>query len=89
MGSTRQLTITLPDEVAQAVCERVRSGQYASESEVVQEGLETLLARDQALDEWLRGPVAAAYDRIIADPNSLLSAEEVRAHLAARHTTNE
>lgn len=49
MRTTRQLSITLPDDMADALREGVRSGGYASESEVIREGLQALFARDQAI----------------------------------------
>ena len=85
MRATRQLSITLPNEMADAVRERVRSGAYASESEVIREGLRALFARDQAVDAWLREEITASYDALIADPNDVATADDVRARLAARH----
>jgi antitoxin ParD1/3/4 len=82
--TTRQMSITLPGEMADAVRERVRSGQYASESEVVRDGLRTLMARDQAVEAWLQGQVASAYDAVQANPEDVIGAADVRAHLAAR-----
>jgi antitoxin ParD1/3/4 len=83
MRTTRQLSITLPIDMADALRERVRSGKYASESEVVREGLRALFARDQAVEAWLREEVAAAYDAVAADPSRAVSAQSVRARLAA------
>ena len=57
MRTTRQLSITLPDELADAVKEKVASGEYATESEVIRDGLRALMARDRAVDDWLRGVV--------------------------------
>jgi antitoxin ParD1/3/4 len=85
--TTRQMSITLPTEMADAVRERVRSGQYASESEVVRDGLRALMARDQAVEAWLQGEVAAAYDAMQANPEDVIEIADVRAHLAARHKT--
>ena len=84
MRTTRQMSITLPVEMADAVRERVRSGQYASESEVVRDGLRALLAQDQAIEAWLQGDVAVAYDAMRANPQDVIEASDVRAHLAAR-----
>ncbi len=84
MRTTRQMSITLPTEMADAVRERVRSGQYASESEVVRDGLRALIARDRAVETWLQGEVAAAYDAMQANPEDVIEATDVRAHLAAR-----
>jgi len=83
MRTTRQLSITLPNDMADALRERVRSGEYASESEVVREGLRALFARDQAVEAWLREAAAAAYDAVAADPSRAVSVQSVRARLAA------
>jgi antitoxin ParD1/3/4 len=83
MRTTRQLSITLPIDMADALRERVRSGEYASESEVVRDGLRALFARDQAVEAWLREEVVAAYDAVAADPSRAVSAQSVRARLAA------
>ena len=77
MRTTRQLSITLPNDMADGLRERVRSGEYASESEVIREGLRALFARDQAVEAWLRDEVAAAYDAVIADPRRMALAEKV------------
>lgn len=83
MRTTRQMSITLPVEMADAVRERVRSGQYASESEVVRDGLRALIAQDRAVEAWLLGEVASAYDATKANPEDVIEAADVRAHLAA------
>lgn len=86
MRITRQLSSTLPNDMADALRERVRSGAYASESEVIRDGLRALIARDQAVETWLRDEVAASYDDLIKNPGELASADEVRARLAKRQT---
>jgi antitoxin ParD1/3/4 len=68
--------------MADALRERVQSGEYASESEVVREGLRALWARDQAVEAWLRGEVTEAYDALAADPSRGVSADELRSRLA-------
>lgn len=79
MRSTKQMSVTLPHEMAALVRDKVSSGEYASESEVIREGLRALGARDRALDDWLRQQVAPAYDAYRADPSRGLSLAEVRA----------
>ena len=64
MRSTQQLSITLPIELAKAVKAKVASGAYASESEVLREGLRALMERDRAVESWLREEVAPAYDAL-------------------------
>ncbi len=39
MRSTQQLSVTLPNEMAQMVKSKVSSGEYASDSEVIRDGL--------------------------------------------------
>lgn len=65
--------------------ERVASGAYASESEVLRDGLRALFARDDAVEAWLRSDVVAAYDELRDDPSRAISAEDLRAHLASVH----
>jgi len=83
MRSTQQFSITLPNEMAEAVRAKVASGEYATESEVIRDGLRTLLARDRAVEDWLRRDVAAAFDAMKADPSRAVSADRVKARLAA------
>jgi putative addiction module CopG family antidote len=85
MRTTQQFSITLPHEMAQLVRAKVESGAYASESEVIRDGLRALEMHERALEAWLREDVAAAYDAIKADPSRAVSAEKVRASLAAAH----
>lgn len=77
MRTTQQFSVTLPNEMADMVRAKVASGEYASESEVIRDGLRALQARDQALEKWLRTEVAAAYDEMKADPSKGLNSEEV------------
>ena len=85
MRTTQQLSITLPVDMANAVKARVEAGEYATESEVIRDGLRTLMARDQAVESWLHQQVATAYDALKADPSRAVTAEQVRARLAAKH----
>ncbi|MGA8980949.1 MAG: ribbon-helix-helix domain-containing protein [Pedococcus sp.] len=84
MRTTRQLSITLPNEMADALAERVRSGQYASESEVIRDGLRTLFARDAAVEAWLHDEVATVYNALVADPSRGIMGGDLRARLSAR-----
>ena len=64
---------------------KVRNGDYASESEVIRDGLRALMARDRAVENWLNNQVGPAYDALKADPARAVSADKVRARLAAEH----
>ncbi len=83
MRTTQQFSITLPHEMAQLVRAKVESGEYASESEVIRDGLRALQLHERALDAWLREQVAPAYDAMKANPSRAVSAAKVRASLAA------
>lgn len=83
MRTTQQFSVTLPNEMAEMVRAKVASGEYASESEVVRDGLRALEARDRAVESWLRRDVVPAHDAMKADPSRRQSAAKVRASLAA------
>ena len=85
MRSTQQFSITLPNEMADAIRAKVAAGEYATESEVIRDGLRVLMARDRAVEDWLRADVVAAYDALKAEPARAVSVERVRARLAAEH----
>jgi putative addiction module CopG family antidote len=85
MRSTQQLSITLPNEMATAVKAKVAAGEYATESEVIRDGLRVLLARDKAVEAWLRNEVTQAFDALKDNPSRVVSANDVRAMLASEH----
>ena len=89
MRTTQQFSITLPLEMAEAVKAKVATGEYATESEVIRDGLRVLLARDQMMETWLRDQVAPAFDAIKADPSRDVSVENVRARLVAEHRASK
>lgn len=83
MRSTQQFSVTLPNEMAQMVKTKVSSGEYASESEVIRDGLRALQARDKALENWLRTEVVASAAELKADPSKGRTPEQVLASLKA------
>ena len=85
MRTTQQMSITLPNDMADAVRAKVRAGEYASESEVIRDGLRALMALDRAVESWLQDQVGPAYDALKADPSSAVTADQLRARLAAEH----
>ncbi|HQS01716.1 MAG: CopG family transcriptional regulator [Halothiobacillus sp. 24-54-40] len=85
MRTTQQLSITLPNDMADEVKAKVRTGEYATESEVIRDGLRSLLARDKAIERWLHQQVGSAYDALKADPSRAVTVDRVRARLAAEH----
>jgi antitoxin ParD1/3/4 len=84
MRSTQQMSITLPIEMATLVKSRVSNGDYASESEVIREGLRALQERENAVEQWLRGEVAATYDAHKANPTKAKPLNEAWARVENR-----
>lgn len=82
MRTTQQMSITLPTEMAQKVKARVASGDYASESEVIREGLRALEERDAVVERWLREEVVPTYDAYKAGLERTHSLEEVMRRLS-------
>lgn len=88
MRKTQSLSITLPHDMAQLIKEKVAGGAYASESEVIRDGLRALEARDAALEDWLRTEGVARYDAYHTDPSRRIPADrvwsELHRHMKAR-----
>ena len=87
MRSTRQLSITLPHEMAELVRSKVESGAYASESEVLRDGLRALQMHDRALEAWLKNEVVPSIEAVKLNPGLVRTGEQVRASLAQAYKT--
>jgi len=85
MRNTQAISVTLPHDMAAMVKAKVRSGEYATESEVIRDGLRTLLARDAALENWLRGEVAKSFDEMTTHPDTGIPAEHIMHRLRAAY----
>ena len=83
MPATRRLSVTT--EIANIVRDKVASGEYASESDVVRDGLRALQERDDTLDGWLRTEVLSGLDAYQENPSQGLTLADVRADLDRRH----
>lgn len=88
MRKTQSLSITLPHDMAQLVKDKVAGGAYATESEVIRDGLRALQERDAAVETWLRTEGVARYDAYHADPSRGIPADQVwddlQRHMKAR-----
>jgi putative addiction module CopG family antidote len=83
--NTQPMSITLPHDMAAMVRAKVESGEYATESEVIRDGLRVLQARDAAVELWLRDAVAKSYDDYAANPEIGVPADEIMARLRASY----
>ncbi|MDR5809198.1 type II toxin-antitoxin system ParD family antitoxin [Caballeronia sp. LZ019] len=86
MRTTQQMSITLPNEMAEFVRTKVANGDYASDSEVLRDALRALRERDRAVEAWLRNEAVPAAEALRDDPGRALSADQVRAELKKSRT---
>lgn len=80
--NTQPISITLPHEMAAMVRAKVASGEYASESEVIRDGLRVLRARDVIVEKWLQEKIAKMGDEDAEDAGLGLQAEDLQEFLA-------
>lgn len=89
MRTTQQFSITLPLEMVEVVERKIKSGAYASVSEVMRDGIRALLDRDAALERWLREEVVAGHNEYLADPSKGVPADALLAHVKARRAVRK
>jgi putative addiction module CopG family antidote len=82
--TTQQFSITLPHDMAEVVEGKIRSGAYASVSEVMRDGVRALLERDAAVERWLREAVMAGHQEFLADATNGVAAEQILPRSKAR-----
>lgn len=80
MRTSKPISVTL-GELQERVEARVRSGAYASASDVLRAGLRALDREEAAIDAVLRQKVQQALD----DPSVAIPADRVFAELRAHH----
>ena len=81
MRPNRSITISLPEDMAELVEKKVASGEFASESEVIAEGLRYLAEEDAEVEQWLRDEVVATV--AAHDPSKAIPLNEVRRRINA------
>ena len=77
MRKTQHFSIALSPDMAELVESKVRSGSYASVSDVMRDGLAALLERDAAIERWLCDEVVKSYDDYKADLAETVPADGV------------
>jgi putative addiction module CopG family antidote len=85
LRSNQQFSVILSDDMADLVRAKVQCGDYASEGEVIQDGLRMLQAHDETIEKWLRDVAVPAYDALKADPSRAVPLAQVRARLQEEH----
>jgi antitoxin ParD1/3/4 len=90
MPTVEHMTITLPEELAKLVRSRVASGDYSSESDVVEDALlETILPgplSEAELVHWMNTEGVRRFDAMRADPSQALTIDEAFAGLCGDHS---
>ena len=90
MSGVAKRTFSLPKDHADFIDAKVASGDYASGSEVIREGLRALQARDAAIERWLREEVVPTALELQAHPERGVPIEEafksIREEIARRRT---
>lgn len=84
MNVIRKVDVALPENLLDLVDRKVASGDFATRSEVIAEGLRTLEAWDTEVEHWLRTEVAQTYDRLVSGEEKTIPLEEVMARWNSR-----
>ena len=77
MSGTEKRTVSLAPENAAFIDAKVKSGGYASASEVIRAGLRALQERDAAVERWLEQEVAPTYDAVKSGETETHAAQDV------------
>ena len=75
--------------MAEVVEGKIKSGAYASVSEVMRDGLQALLERDAAIERWLREEVIPGHEEYMADPSKGISAATILDRIKARRAGSQ
>jgi putative addiction module CopG family antidote len=89
MRTTQQFSITLPLDMAEAVERKIKSGAYASVSEVVRDGVRALLERDAAVERWLREEVVPGHREYLGDPAQGVPADAILKRIKSRRSARK
>jgi antitoxin ParD1/3/4 len=84
MTVAKPRSFTLAAEQAQYIDDLVASGRFATDSEVIAAGLESLRDEEDEIERWLREEVVPVANEMERDPSRGIPAAEVFAELKAR-----
>ena len=85
MSSNSKLIFNLSEEDVAFIDAKIATGDFASTSEVIAEGIRALQARDETLEAWLRNDVVPTYTAMKADPSRGLNADAVFGEIRTIH----
>lgn len=84
MNESRSYNVTLPADLAELVEDKIKSGAYANAADVIREGLQALVERDEPFEAWLRDEAVRSYDEYMADPSIGIPIDEVKRRIRER-----
>jgi Arc/MetJ-type ribon-helix-helix transcriptional regulator len=84
MPQASTLQVTLSVKSLEYLQKKVASGEFASESDALDDMVAARRDEDAELERWEREVVVPAHDRLMADPSSAIPIEEVERHLEER-----
>lgn len=71
MSALREIRILVPENVESLLRRKMETGKYASEADLIADGLAAIEDRDDTVEQWLANDVAQAYDRWQIDRKSV------------------
>ena len=80
---TKRVTIDLPEDLVRFAEAKVAAGEYASLDAAIAAGVQGLQQADAQLERSLRDEVAPDYDAWLANPDNVLTEDEVFDELEA------
>lgn len=89
MSGIDKRTFSLQSDQTAFIDAKVKSGGYASASEVVRAGLRALQERDQAVEHWLSNEVGPTFDAVKSGKTRTLPVGDVFDEIRARHVMKQ
>ncbi len=83
--TARRKTVELQPEDDAYVARKVELGAYRSAEEAVSAGIQALREREERLEQMIREEVLPAHDRLLANPESGRTPEQVMARIRDHH----
>jgi antitoxin ParD1/3/4 len=88
MTGIKKRTFSLPQKLSDFIDGKVKSGDYASGSEVVRAGLRALQERDKAVQRWLDDKVAPTHDALQKGDAQTHPIEDIFDDIRSRHVAS-
>jgi Arc/MetJ-type ribon-helix-helix transcriptional regulator len=80
MPRTSTLRVSLSEQSLEYVQRKVASGEYASESDALDDMVAARRDEDAELERWLKEVVADRYESYLANPSSTVPIDQVEQH---------